>query len=314
MNKNSVKIFFALLLALASLMTACNKNEADINTEITPSESSSGAETEKSSFTENAAAETSTEADFGNSTQTNVPEKTTATEDVNEALESTPAAVSETYTETLTCESVHSIAPEIKTEKTEEAGTNGKIPAEAVLDSALSLHELRKDKDKEINLNVDRPSFIEGASNGGWFYAFEYNGTEYECADHCTFISDESKNVTFLESFYYSPNEIMAKLNEFEYLGTIGKTDLGAAYFDEADVYQYDNKLLLIYNDDNYPLYVWDFRSDYFGFSDSENISIGNDLDKLKEALSNKNFNYDPDVFLCALLYEKGNRNTSVLP
>ncbi len=314
MNKNSAKIFFALLLALASLMTACNKNEADINMETTPSESSSGAEPEKSSFTGNTLAETSTEADFGNSTQTNVPVKTTATEDVNEPLESTPAAVSETYTEAVTCESVQSIAPEIKTEKKEDVETDGKIPAESLLDSAISLHELRKEKDKEINLNVDKPSFIEGASNGGWFYAFEYNGTEYECADHCTFISNESKNVSILESFYYSPNEIMTKLNEFEYLGTIGKTDLGAAHFNEADVYQYENKLLLLYNDNNYPLYVWDFRSDYFGFSDSENLSIGNDPDKLKEVLSNKNFNYDPSVFLCALMYEKRDRLADVSP
>lgn len=105
----------------------------------------------------------------------------------------------------------------------------------------------------------------------------------------------------------------MANIDELEYIGMAGKANLGAGGFDEADVYKYGEKLILIFNNPMYKnekflLYEWGFRKKFFGIPDDENSNIGNDPDKLREALLKRNMDFDPSVFLGALMYVKSDR------
>lgn len=72
---------------------------------------------------------------------------------------------------------------------------------------------------------------------------------------------------------------------------------------DEADIYRYEDKLIVIYNKKSYPLNVWEIRKKVYGFTDIDNNNVLCDLDKLKKVLSERGIEYDPSVFMFALVY-----------
>lgn len=340
MKKNIKKSFIAILLVSAVLLTACGKVENNVNEEITVSESASDSSAGTISETTTAKAETSfettaaeteasTEAATSESEQSSaseseeesVSESNTVTEEQTESTsESTSVTTTATTTEAAAVitaasteatvyesEQTNIVKSETVTEETSE--TEESVSKEmAALKSAVSLHELHKEEDKTITLNVKAPGYSDFPFDAGWFSSLYYQDMGYECACHCEFLSDADRNITVLEQFNDEIDDIVMNFDKLEYIGTIGETNLQAGSFNEADVYQYEDKLIIIYNVDWYPLFVWGFREQFYGFSFDENNKIGNDPEKLREALLERGVEYDPSVFLCALMYIKSDR------
>ena len=300
MKKSAKACAIALSLALAALFTACSETPAtqtggaDITeTETTLAESPP--KTDEKPEIETSAEMTTTAATTTTTAATTSPETSASTEAVPD--ETTSTAIPETAVPDMEKAEVSNPVSENPPQKT---------PA---INSAVSLHELHKEKDKPTELTVLTPSYTEEV-NSGWFYPIEYSGTEYYCTCFCDFIADKNKNVSILEKFDDKLNGIMSKLDDLEYAGTTEKAELGAGRFGEADVYKYGEKLILIFNNpmygnENFLLHSLDFREKFLSIPAEENSRIGTDADKLEDALSERNINNDPSVFLSALLYEE---------
>lgn len=194
------------------------------------------------------------------------------------------------------------------------ACTSEKLPN---VSGALGLEELAPENGATAELTVHAYTFTlpEDAAPGCPFYPVEYNGAIYKYNfTYCNFIADKDKNIIDLEAFEdwkLNPEEnrldaILEKFGDMEYVGRAEKTDLGNYTLEEANVYRYGDDLILIYCDPSFPLYSWEFRKNFYGIFDiDENSSIGNDSDKLGDFLAERGMDYDPNVFMCAMLYEK---------
>lgn len=337
MKKNFKMSFIALSLVIAVLLTACSKVENNVNEEITASESVSDSSAETKSETTTAEAETSfettaAEAEASTDATTSESEQSSASESEEESVsesdtateektKSTSESTSATTTEAtilITAESTEAAVTEseqtnvsekeaVTEEKTSD--TEESLSEEmSAIQSAVSLHELHKEEDKTITLNVKAPGYSDFPFDAGWFSSLYYQDMGYECACHCEFLSDADRNITVLEQFNDEIDDVVMNFDKLEYIGTIGETNLQAGSFNEADVYQYEDKLIIIYNVDWYPLFVWGFREQFYGFSFDENNKIGNDPEKLREVLLERGVEYDSSVFLCALMYVKSDR------
>lgn len=163
----------------------------------------------------------------------------------------------------------------------------------------------------EIQLNVIYPEPApEGAEKGGAF-PFEYNGTEYVWGSPVIgeYIIDKDKNVFDLITgdseldLEYTVNSAMMELKNLDYLGKVGETYLGALGFDEADLYRYGDKLLLVYNSVRYDIM---FFQDFYNveFTAEEKVQWAEGTIGLDKALADHGVEYDPSIFFCAVLYE----------
>lgn len=323
MEKNFKICIIMLSIALALLLTACDKSQANVNKEIADMENSLDTVTGNSSETMDTILDTITENIFSESKQTSASteietlEKTIIPAALTESNSETITIINEEITEITTVESKQTVVTEIETVTKEEISDSIESSTESIVTSlyeihkkAVPCHKLHQEEDKIIDLTVRTPTFIENEAPGGWYYPIDYNNTTYKCSCFCDFLADEKKDVTILEKFNNQLDNIIINIENFEFLGTIGEANLGAGRFDEADVYKYEDKLILIYNNimykkEEFLLHSWEFRKDFFGISDEENSYIGADPEKLHEVLSKLNIDYNPNVFLSALLYEK---------
>lgn len=331
MRKNLKLSFMALSLVLAVLLTACGNSENGLNGKITASESvsesisDSSAETKSETTTATAETrfettttetETSTEAATSKSvsesdTETEEEEKDTSVNTPAETVEVTVGAITEatvaitaTSTEAAVSESEQTNVSEIEAVTEEETSVSeGSVSKEmAALKTAVSLHEIHKEEDVTIDLEISEPKSSSGiVFDVGMYVPFDYEDECYVCHGECVFVSDAERNITVLTSGTNEADDVMMNFDKSEYMGMIGEN----SYADEADVYRYEDKLIVIYNAESYPLYALAFREQFYGFSHNENYDIGYDLEKLKKALLERSIEYDPSVYLCALIYVK---------
>ena len=299
MKRNFKICIIMLSIALALLLTVCDKSQANANKEIADMENSLDAVTGNSSETMDAVFDKIT----GNI--------------VSESKQTSASTESEEITEITTVESKQTVVTEIETVTKEEISDSIESSTESIVTSlyelhkkAVPCHKLHQEEDKIIGLTVRTPTFIENEAPGGWYYPIDYNSTAYKCTCFCDFLADEKMDVTILEKSNNQLDNIIINIENFEFLDTIGEADLGAGRFDEADVYKYEDKLILIYNNimykkEEFLLHSQEFRKNFFGISDEENSYIGADSEKLHEVFSKLNIDYNPNVFLSALLYEK---------
>lgn len=169
------------------------------------------------------------------------------------------------------------------------------------------------ENENEIQLNIhDSPP--DGTDRGGLF-PFEYNGTEYifNIVDrYDSYIIDKEKNVFDLNADEIGLDQeckidaVMAEFKDFEYLGKIGETVLGNISFNEADVYKYEDDIILVFNCDNDVRYnpsvcekLYDIE-----FSNEERLQLTKGTIDFEKTLQDHGVEYDPSIFFCALLYE----------
>lgn len=309
MRKNAKKSLISLTAALSLLLTACNTSESIVpeNDTVTIAEIS---DTSESSL--NTAHEISQETTSSESKKTSVPENNTpSTEKISGTSEIPSDSEPEISSETTTAKN------DAVSAETESAVPKNPFDTISALHSAVTLHELHENEDIIIDLNVHEPSLTEEEEANNCLYSpVEYNNFVYYYKHYCTFIADENKNITDLEAYdnwQLDPEKkidaVMMNFDKLEYAGKVEEENARVFGFNEADVYQYGDDLVIICKEKYFPLYVWKFREKFFGITDNyENNRIGNDSDLLKDYLAERGIDYDPNVILTALLYEKSDK------
>lgn len=200
--------------------------------------------------------------------------------------------------------------------------TSQKLPDTA---NVLSLDELESESKDKPKLTAHPFHFPEGAAPGGGNPPIEYNGTTYEYHfDNGEYFIDKDKNVIDLgawdNDWQLDPENkldaLMMKFNELEYIGRITSEYLGLSGGEEMEMYRYGDYLIFIFQSEFLPMYSADFRKVFFGFDyfsakDAEILNM--DPSNLTAVFSEHGLEYDPDIFLGALLYEKAVRVNGVL-
>lgn len=257
-------------------------------------------------------------------------------EETAKPSETTHETISETTPETITETSAHTSVSGSATNETipeitkatltapETAVTISKTTAVTVeeanstktaadIPAPISWKNLTSNNGIEVEITVLRPSPSSEPTSVGYLPLI-FNDDEYRCAyQQGYYTADEKKCFYNLEAYSndwkLDPEQkldaAMMNFDELEYVGNVTKLDLGYDIIDEAYVYQYEDNLIFIYNQDSFLLYKWDIRTNFFDFDNNENARIGNDLEKLKEVLAEHSIDYDPSMFICALMYEK---------
>lgn len=200
--------------------------------------------------------------------------------------------------------------------------TSKKLPNTA---KAISFDELETESKDKPELIAHPFHLSEWAAPGGGNPPIEYNGTTYEYHfNNGDYFIDKDKNVTDLGAYdndwQLDPENkldaLMMKLDELEYMGRVTGEDLGLYTFDEAEMYKSGDNIIFIFNSESLPMHSANFRKVFFGFeyfNGQEAEILNTNPPDLKAVLSNRGIEYEPSIFLSALLYEKAVRVNGVL-